>query len=162
LPSIHARGSDAVADFAGTTSTFRVFAVRRTDGAPWLTMVGALGLLMAVGLLVFGLPPIDPHGPLHRVGIMDPLCGGSRSAYFTTHADFAEAWRYNPLGIVSVAAVVLVAGRAVIGFRTGHWLSPSARVPSRARWWGVAIAVVLLGMLEIRQQGRAELLMTLS
>jgi len=35
----------------------------------------AAALAAAAGMAVFGLPPVDLHGLLHHVGIMDPLCG---------------------------------------------------------------------------------------
>ncbi len=37
-----------------------------------------IGVGFAVAMAVFGLPPVDPHGPFHRFGIMDPLGGGTR------------------------------------------------------------------------------------
>jgi hypothetical protein len=45
-----------------------------------LTIVVSAGLLVAATLAVFGLPPVDIHGPTHYVGIMDPLCGMTRAA----------------------------------------------------------------------------------
>ena len=46
-------------------------------------------------MALWGLPPVDLHGPLHRLGIMDPVCGGTRSAYFAVSARWALAWYYN-------------------------------------------------------------------
>lgn len=52
--------------------------------AVWIA-VALCGLMAAVVLAVFGLPPADLHGVLHRLGVMDPLCGGTRSVYLTLH-----------------------------------------------------------------------------
>lgn len=49
---------------------------------------GAFALAVGtIALRVFGLPPIDLHSPLHRAGIMDPLCGGTRAALAAAHGD---------------------------------------------------------------------------
>jgi hypothetical protein len=60
--------------------------------------VAALCLaVVAAALAVWGLPSLDIHGPLHRLGVMDLLCGGTRAAYFTVTGRWATAWEYNPL-----------------------------------------------------------------
>lgn len=43
-----------------------------------LTWLAAGGLLVGVVLAVSGPPRIDLHGPLHHLGIMDPMCGMTR------------------------------------------------------------------------------------
>jgi hypothetical protein len=40
----------------------------RSDRHPTLAPLAAAGLLAAGVLAVVGLPPVDPHGPLHRLG----------------------------------------------------------------------------------------------
>jgi hypothetical protein len=90
---------------------------------------------------------------------MDPLCGGTRAARYTVLGQWAAAWNYNPLGILTVLAVSALLLRGAVGLVTGRW--PTLRViwSPRARQITIAVAVVLVVLLEIRQQGRAELLM---
>lgn len=109
-------------------------------------------------MAVFGLPPVDLHGPLHHVGIMDPLCGGTRAAAYTGRGEWPLAWRYNPLWILAVLAAALAGLRAGIGALTGRWVTLSvAWTPRRVRVVLVT-ATVLLVALTVRQQFRAELL----
>ena len=76
-------------------------------------MVAGLGLaVVAVGMALFGLPPVDLRSPLDHLGITCPLCGGTRAARLTTQGHFVEAWRYNPLGIGVVVVSVMVVVRA--------------------------------------------------
>ncbi len=131
----------------------------RNDRHRIATWVG-LGLAaVAVALAVIGLPPVDLHGPLHKVGIMDPLCGGTRAARYVMQGDLVQAWRYNPLSIVVVALSIAVALRAVVGLVGRRWLTWSLRMSPRARWTVRCVIVGLVVLLEIRQQMRAELLM---
>lgn len=125
-----------------------------------LTVAAALLALIAGAMAVFGLPPVDLHGPLHRLGIMFPTCGGTRAARYTAMGEWALAWRYNPLGIVVVLLSAGIVARGVVGLACGRWLSVRV-VWSRP---GAVIAVVslilLLVGLWVRQQLHAELLMT--
>lgn len=121
---------------------------------PW-TIAAGLYLVGAAVLALVGLPPIDWHSPLHYIGIMDPLCGGTRATYALAHADLATAWRYNP-GVPFLAALMLTAAaRAAAGLLTGRWLT----VHGLRRRWLLLLGVVLLVALEIRQQLNADLLM---
>ena len=131
----------------------------RSDRLKWMTIAGSLGLVAAIAMASLGLPPVDLHGPFHRVGIMDPLCGGTRAARLTAQGDLVAAWRYNPLGIVASVAALLAVARLVIGMVTKRWLD--AKVAWTPRRWRVvgAISVLLIVALEIRQQGRSELLL---
>lgn len=95
----------------------------------------------------------------HRVGIMDPLCGGTRAARYTAQGDLAQAWRYNPLGIVAVLGAVLVVARTTIGVTARRWENLDLRLTRRARHLWLAVLFVLIALLEVRQQMRAELLM---
>ena len=63
-----------------------------------LTGLAAGGLVLAAAWALLGLPPVDLHGPLHRYGVMDPLCGGTRAVRLATLGGWADAWGYNPLG----------------------------------------------------------------
>lgn len=128
------------------------------DGLQWVSIVGATGVGLAAVMAIFGLPPVDLHGPLHRMGIMDPLCGGTRAARLTARGDVLDAWRYNPLGILATISGGLAVLRLVVGIATRRWLNLRLTwTPRRARV-AVAIAIVLIAALEIRQQGRSELL----
>lgn len=50
--------------------------------------------------------------------------------------------------------------RGVVGVTTGRWPTLHVTWTRRARWITITLVVVLAALLEIRQQGRAELLMT--
>ena len=114
---------------------------------------------IAIVMAIAGLPPVDLHGPLHKMGIMDPLCGGTRAARYTAQGNLVEAWRYNPLGILVVLgslAVVLRTGLGMIGRR---WLNISLRLTPRTRLIAFGLLLLLTIALEARQQMRADLLM---
>ncbi len=71
---------------------FVVVRTRRDPHAAW-TLTALAGALIALCLAAFGLPHTDFHGPLHHFGVMDPLCGGTRSVYLTLHGRLREALR---------------------------------------------------------------------
>jgi hypothetical protein len=135
----------------------RLMRVEPVDRHPWWTTVALVTAAMIVALAVVGLPPVDLHGPLHFLGIMDPLCGGTRSVYLTTHGHLAAAIRYNPAApLVPVVTVALLA-RAFVGRVFGWWITPSR--PRRAVVvWCAVIAVITLVALETNQQLHSELL----
>lgn len=133
--------------------------VDRFDGMRLVTLVGAAGLAIAVLMAVFGLPPIDLHGPLHRMGIMDPLCGGTRAARLTAQGDLAAAWRYNPLGIAATVAAAASVVRLAIGLVARRWVNLHMTWTTKGARILLAVAIVALVALEIRQQGRADLLL---
>ena len=123
------------------------------------SVLAGAGLLVAVAMARFGLPPLDLHTPLHDMGYMDPLCGGTRATRYAAHGEFTEAWRYNPLGIVVVAGASLLLIRLAIGLFLGRWLEFRFDASPRLRRWVILIAFILVVVLEVRQQGRADLLM---
>ena len=135
--------------------------VRWTSRDEWraISVVGILGLTAAVLLAAWGLPSADLHGPLHAAGIMDPLCGGTRAARLTARGDLVEAWRYNPLGIAATLAAAVASLRLVAGHLTHRWITVEvAWTPRRIRVT-LLLAVLATALLELRQQGRADLLM---
>jgi len=134
------------------------FAWGDRDAHRWATWLAFLALAAAAALAIVGLPPLDMHGPLHKWGIMDPLCGGTRAARFAAQGNLAEAWRYNPLSIVVVLSALLVVGRSTVGLVTRRWVNIELRWTRRRRFWVIAVVVTLLALLEVRQQGRADLL----
>jgi hypothetical protein len=94
---------------------------------PQVTRLAAGGLLVGVALAVTGPPPIDLHGPLHYLGIMDPLCGMTRGVIWTLRGRLGRAWTYNPASPLLAAAALAVLVRAGIGRRTGRWLTVTLR-----------------------------------
>ena len=124
-----------------------------------VTVVALIGAAAAAAMGIWGLPPVDLHGPLHKVGIMDPLCGGTRAARYTIEGDLANAWRYNPLGIVTVIGAFLATARTAAGLFAGRWLNLSINWSARRRTIAAAIVVTLVVLLQVRQQARADLLM---
>lgn len=119
-----------------------------------LTTAALLGLSAAFLLAVFGLPPIDIHGPLHYVGIMGPTCGITRGVMWFSRGELSTAWTYNPLSLLMVPGAALLMGRAGYGWWSGRWLQVSVRRDHRL------IALVVLGviLLTIRQQLHVDLL----
>lgn len=122
----------------------------------WFTRTAAIGALSAAALAAFGLPPVDLHGALHRFGIMDPLCGGTRAVRYAMRGQWVESWRYNPLGILLMFGLAMVLARAVVGMLSGRWLDLAAS--SGWRRGAAVVGVVLLAVLEVRQQLRSDLL----
>lgn len=123
-----------------------------------MTTIAVVGLAAAGAMAVFGLPPVDLHGPLHRMGIMDPLCGGTRATRYAAQGRWELAWRYNPLGIITVLGAAALLARTMVGFTTGRWINVDIAWTPRRRVLTVGAIVILLVMLEVRQQLRADLL----
>ena len=126
---------------------------RRPESLVW-TWLALTGLIGAVILAILGLPAIDIHGPLHYAGIMDPFCGATRSVYLTMHGQWQAALRYNPAAPLLLLAAAALVLRGAAGWWTGRWVH--LRVPRRAV---IALAVVVVVVLEVRQQSNAALLM---
>lgn len=141
----------------GTSVDSSLFTVtwRDADGAPALLWITAAGVVGALLMATLGFPPVDMHGPLHRIwGIMDPLCGGTRAVYWMARGRLDVAWRYNP-GVLALGTfVAAVYVRAYYGRLRGRWLA----VRMRRGPMMVLVAVSLLA-LEINQQMNAALLM---
>lgn len=119
-----------------------------------MTILSLVGLAAAGLLAVVGVPPVDLHGPLHHLGIMDPLCGGTRAAFLLARGDWAGAWTYNPIVFPLAAAALLTLVRTTVGVLTGRWLA--VHLPRRRTI--VVLLVIALAVLEVRQQLHAELL----
>lgn len=132
---------------------------RRHDNHRAITALSAMGLLAGAAMAVFGLPPVDLHGPLHWIGVMSPLCGGTRAARFAARGDWSDAWRYNPLGILAVIAAAIGALRSIIGLGWHRWASFTVQWSPWRRRIAVVLIVAALIALTVRQQLRADLLM---
>jgi hypothetical protein len=128
------------------------------DGHRLVTVVAFLGVAAAAMMALIGLPPVDLHGPLHYLGIMDPLCGGTRAARYTMRGDLDQAWRYNPLGILAVAGAVAAAGRAVVGILTRRWVTVAIGWTPPRRRLVIGLILAVVAVLEVRQQLLAALL----
>jgi hypothetical protein len=126
----------------------------REDRHPTLTLLAAAGLLAAGVLAMVGLPPVDLHGPLHRLGIMDPLCGMTRGTVAVLRGRLGQAVAYNPASPLLVAGAVLMLGRWLVGRLTGRWLDATLRRTPLTL--GIAAALVLV--LWVNQQAHAALL----
>ena len=105
-------------------------------------------------MAVFGLPPIDVHGPLHRIGIMDPLCGMTRATRLLARGEVRAAARYNPASLLLPPAAVAAVIRLAYGWRTGRWWSIRPRTSPLL----MAVLGVMAMALWVRQQLQADLL----
>lgn len=85
---------------------------------------------------------------------MSPTCGLTRSVVAVFRGDLPMSWRYNPLGLLVAAASVAMLARLTLGAAVARWLVLRVR-PGRVGWIVLGLALIVL---EIRQQGRAELL----
>jgi len=125
------------------------------DGARDLSIITLVGIALAAVMAVFGLPPLNIHGPQHFIVIMDPLCGMTRAVRFLALGDIARAVHYNPASplLALFAAVMLV--RLAAGLSTHRWLDVRVH-----RSLGLRVALgMLIAMLWINQQAHAALLM---
>lgn len=113
-------------------------------------------LCAAIVLRLVGVPPIDVHGLLHYVGIMDPLCGGTRAMYLLTTGDIEGAARYNPIVFPLAAAMVAVLARAVIGRTTGRWWH--VQLPRTVTRVLIVGFIVGMAALTVRQQLHVDLM----
>ena len=130
--------------------------VDRTDGHRVLTWLALLGVVAGASLALWVLPSADLHGPLHRLGLMDPLCGATRGVRLAFLGDLAGAWRYNPAAIPLAAGAVLMLARALLGWVTGRWINAELRwTPTTGTVLGLLIVA-----LWVNQQSNASLLLT--
>jgi len=118
--------------------------------------VALVGLMAALVMALAGLPPVDLHGPLHRHGIMDPLCGGTRALRLAARGHLLRAVQWNPASPLLLLGAVAFVSRTLIGYLTGSWanLRISWRRPSF--WMPLVVALVAL---EVRQQHLAPMLL---
>lgn len=126
------------------------------DLHPVLSWFMAAIILSTVGLRTAGVPTVDLHGPLHRIGIMDPLCGGTRATFLLASGDFAAAAEYNPVVFPLALGLAALTLRVLLGVTAGIWYD--VRLPRQMRWPLLAAFVVALVLLGIRQQMHAALL----
>jgi len=119
-------------------------------------VLAVIGLGAAAALGRVGLPPVDLHTPLHRMGIMDPLCGGTRALRLAARGDLVEALRWNPASPLLLLGAASFALRTAAGAITGSWVNLTVAWKRPAFWAPLALALVAL---EARQQHLAPMLM---
>jgi hypothetical protein len=137
---------------AAPSTAFLRWSWQSYDGHRLVTVVAFLGVASAGMMALVGLPPVDLHGPLHYLGIMDPLCGGTRAARYTMRGEWAQAWKYNPLGILAVTGAAAAAGRAVVGMLTCRWVTVTIAWTPQRRRLVIGLIVAAAAILEVRQQ----------
>ena len=120
-----------------------------------ITFFAIVGVLGAVAMALFGLPPADIHGPLHYIGIMDPLCGMTRAFRLLARGQLDRAVTYNPASPLLAVVLVGVVIRAAIGKTSGRWLDITV-VRSRGMYLVIGLGIAALW---INQQIHAGLLM---
>lgn len=132
-----------------------LLAWERVDAHPHLAVPAAIGLMVAIALAIFGMPPVNLHGPLHFARIMDPMCGMTRAVASLVRGDLARAIWYNPASPVVLLGGVAALARGVYGRRAGRWLNVSWRSPAR-----ITMVVILVTALEVNQQMHADRLLS--
>jgi hypothetical protein len=125
------------------------------DSVSGLTIVTALACTAAAATAIFGLPPVDLHGPWHYLGVMDPLCGMTRAVRLLALGQVRRAVEYNPASPLLAAFGVVVLVRASVGWTRRRWLRVQVH---RSPLTPTALAL-LVGLLWAHQQTYAALLM---
>ena len=121
--SRHARIYNLHSGFLAHDTSWLRITWQRRDQHRHTTHLALIGVAIAAAMAVLGPPPVDLHGPFHQFGIMDPLCGGTRAASYTAQGEWAQAWKYNPLGIVTLVGAAAVTIRTLIGALLRRWLT---------------------------------------
>ena len=155
----HAAGAKRSSQAAATNTGFVRWTVHEHN--PWRGATWAATLVTTVGitLAVFGLLPLNLHGPLHFYGIMDPLCGATRAVRLALRGDLAGSWRYNPIGAPIALLSVLLLIRSSVGWTSGRWITVKLFLPRASKLALVGVIVLLTVALEVNQQMHAALLM---
>ncbi len=137
-----------------THTGHRMIWVEPSDRWPAWTFAVVAGGLGAIALAVWGLPAWDFHGPFHRFGVMDPLCGMTRAVRFAARGQLGSAWRYNPGAFLLAGFVLVGVPRILAGAVLGRWWA--VRLGPKRLW--IAIGIVAVVALEVNQQLHATLL----
>lgn len=121
------------------------------DARRALVVVLGLGglLLLAFALYRFG-PSAEwlPGCLFHRLtGLECAGCGMTRAVYAALHGHVAEAFRFNPLGMVLLPAALLGIGLELAGWVRGSPLPWRFRAGGR---WAWGLAAMLLGFWVLR------------
>ncbi len=132
------------------------FLIEPLDRHRSFLLLAAVGIGTAAALAAIGLPTVDLHSPLHRMGIMDPLCGGTRALRLAARGDVVGAFRWNPASPLLLLGAAAFALRTLVGFLTGSWVNLSMTWRRPAPWVAIVLGLVAL---EARQQQLAPMLM---
>jgi len=103
---------------------------------------------MVLGVLYFFDPATHGFYPgclFHKLTGLDcPGCGGLRAAHHLLHGEFAAAFRYNPLLVVSTPVLLFLLGRKWIKMQTGAQDSVGTR--SHDFYWVFLLVLVIFGI----------------
>jgi hypothetical protein len=101
-------------------------------GAAGVTVLGVLASAHTVGAAGF------PECPFHRLtGLYCPGCGTIRAIHALLHGDPLSAFRYNPLAVLSLPLLILLALESAgeIGWIPIKWCPPvTSRISKAAPW----------------------------
>jgi hypothetical protein len=99
------------------------------DALAWAAPFAGMGLAAGMAMALLGLPPVDIHGPLHYLGVMDPLCGMTRGVRLFCLGQVSEAVRYNPAAPLLVLGALGALARAAWGAGDRPLVHRSPRSP---------------------------------
>ncbi|BCX49945.1 conserved hypothetical protein [Haloferula helveola] len=113
-------------------------------------------VLTAVSVAAFGAWWLAVYGPKgipfrcvlnDATGIHCPGCGMTRATHAALEGRFADAFRFNPLGVILLPIALLALVPEVIAWVKGE--PPKWRVPVGKRG-GIALAVLVIGFMVLR------------
>lgn len=114
----------------------------RWDRAGWVAF-GVLSLLGAAFWLREGGPgglPWLPGCLFHEfTGLHCPGCGMTRAAHASLHGRFAEAFRFNPVGMMLLPFAAVGLGLETLGWIRGNPMPVRLNVGVRGAWGIVGI-----------------------
>lgn len=117
----------------------------RRDRA-WAAALAALVVVAGLVLLQQRGPSGIPWFPgclFHRLTGLDcPGCGMTRATHAVLHGRLAEAFRFNPLGMILVPALLAWLGIRLPGWLRGEPARPGGAAISRAAWCVLAAILV--------------------
>jgi hypothetical protein len=110
----------------------------------WAFVLIPLGILAGGAAILFVFNPADhgfyPFCIFYRsTGLLCPGCGSLRSLHQLVHGNLAEAFRYNPLLILSLPLVAYIGVRMVIS-AFGRKLEP---IPIKPAWFLVGLGILV-------------------
>ena len=133
------------------------FVVERRDGWRVWTVLAFGVLAAAFYLAVAGVPGANLELPFLR-GVICPGCGGTRALRFAALGQWGESLRYNPVSLILFLASAAMAVRAAVAGFSGRWYRLQIAWTPRPARILIAVIVVLIVALEIRQLSIASLL----
>ena len=115
-----------------------------------LTVVIGLCVMVLLAILLYRFGPSVPWLPgcwFHRVTGLDcPGCGMTRAAHAALYGRWAEAFRFNPLGMLLLPAALVGIGLELAGWLRGKPLPVRFRIGGR--WvWGLLVMLLVFWVL---------------